>query len=326
MRESIVLPAWKVASESATIKKLNFLPSLLATAYLSCIILYQVAWSYVNVFHLKDRFFSLVIEFAHASYFMETMITVGILFVIYLLVNPIAEGGLIYLISHKDSGDPWDKPLIRALSVGLRSFLPIFEAHNLLAPFKLLAIITEYLFLLRIFGKDYAVAISAIMAAYLALSLVVNVMFAYTRFFIVFENDRAFQAMGKSVRMTLENLDVTFRLYFTLVVVYVRTLLTVVAFIVFPFIVSAILTYVTIGFLQTVAVAVIGIAVLGFLGFVSHLNSVLEIFVEALWYRAWKDNRDRTPAADGYGHDGHDGHDDHGGHGDSHGHDDHGHH
>lgn len=321
MRESIVLPAWKLASESATIKKLNFLPSFLATAYLSCIILYQVAWSYVNVFQLKDRFFSLVIDFAHASYFVETLVTVGILFLIYLLVNPIAEGGLIYLISHKDSGDPWDKPLTRALSIGLKNFLPIFEAHNLLAPFKLLAIVTEYLFLLRIFGKDYAMAISGIMLGYLGLSFIVNVMFAYTRFFIVFEQDRAFEAMGKSVRMTLENLDVTFRLYFTLVVVYVRTLLTVIAFIVFPFILSAILTYVTMAFLQTVAVIVIGIAIVCFLGFVSHLNSVLEIFVEALWFRAWKDNRARmSPDTHSDGDHGHGGHGenashDHGGHG-----------
>ncbi len=291
MREEIVMPAWKLSSESVTIKKFNFLPSLLATAYLSFIILYQVAWSYVYLFKMKDQFFSYVIEFAHSSYFIETLVVIGAFFVLYLIVTPIAEGGLIYLISHKDSGEGWDRPFGRALSAGLKNFLPIFEANNLLSPFKLLSIITFYLFLLRFFGKEYAVVTSAVAATYLAFSFFINILFAYTRFFIVFEGDKAFSAMGKSVRMALDNLEVTFRLYFTLLLVYVRTILTVIAFIVFPLAISAVLTYVTVAFVKIIAIGLISVMVLFFLGFVSHLNSVLEIFVEALWYRAWKDNR-----------------------------------
>lgn len=291
MREEIVMPAWKLASESVTIKKFNFLPSLLATAYLSFIILYQVAWSYVYLFKLKDEFFSHVINFAHSSYFVETLIVIGAFFIFYLIITPIAEGGLIHLISHKDSGEDWHHPFGRALSSGLRNFLPIFESNNLLSPFKLLSIITVYLFFLRFFGKDYAMAISIIALVYLAFSFLINILFAYTRFFIIFEGDRAFQAMGKSVRMALDNLEVTFRLYFTLLLVYVRTILTVIAFIVFPLVISAILTYVTVAFVQIIAITLIAGVVLFFLGFVSHINSVLEIFVEALWYRAWKDNR-----------------------------------
>ncbi len=249
------------------------------------------------------------------------------LFLLYVLITPIAEGGLIYLISHKDSGDAWNKPYGKAVSAGLKNFLPIFEAHNLLSPFKLLSIITFYLFLLRIFGKEYAMAISVMGVVYLGFSFLINILFAYTRFFIVFEHDKAFHAMGKSVRMALDNLEVTFRLYFTLLLVYVRTILTVVAFIVFPLVISAILTYVSIAFIKTVAILVVGAMILFFLGFISHLNSVLEIFVESLWFKAWKDNAVRMAEDDrrhnhghGGGHDEH-GHDDHGhGHDDGHGH------
>lgn len=296
MREEIVVPAWKLASESATIKKFNFVPSLLATAYLSFIVLYQVAWSYVYIFKLKDRFFSYVIEFAHSSYFIETLVVIGVFFILYLLVTPIAEGGLIYLISHKDSGEDWNRPYGKAVSAGLRNFLPIFEANNLLSPFKLLSIVTFYLFLLRIFGRDYAVSISVLAIIYLVFSFLINILFAYTRFFIIFKGDRAFEAMGKSVRMALDNLEVTFQLYFTLLLVYVRTILTVVAFIIFPLVVSTILTYVTVAFIKTAAILVVAGALLFFLGFVSHLNSVLEIFVESLWFRAWKDNSVRMSA------------------------------
>lgn len=240
------------------------------------------------------------------------------LFILYVLITPIAEGGLIYLISHKDSGDAWNKPYGKAVSAGLKNFLPIFEAHNLLSPFKLLSIITFYLFLLRIFGKEYAMAISVMGVVYLGFSFLINILFAYTRFFIVFEHDKAFHAMGKSVRMALDNLEVTFRLYFTLLLVYVRTILTVVAFIVFPLVISAILTYVSIAFVKTVAIIIVGAMILFFLGFISHLNSVLEIFVESLWFKAWKDNGNRMAEDEKRHNHGHGGHDDHG-------HDDHGH-
>ncbi len=287
MRDNIVLPAWTVASESSTIKKFNFLPSLLSTVYLAFIILYQVAWSYVYLFQLKDEFFSLVIDFVHASYFFETVVTVAFFFLLYLLVTPVAEAGLLSMVAKRDAGEPWQSPYSRAISVGLRHFLPIFEAHNLLAPFKLLSIVTFYLFSLRIFGREYALAVSVIAVAYLAFSIFVNALFAYTKFFVVFRDMRALPAMVSSLRMAIDNLGVTFRLYFTLVLVYVRTLLTVAAFIVFPFVISAIFTYVTIAAVKILAFAVIGAMIVTFLGFVAHVNSVLEIFVEALWYRAF---------------------------------------
>ena len=287
MQENIVAPAWKIASESVTIKKFNFFPSLLSTIYLSFIVLYQVSWAYVYLFHLKDQFFSLVIQFVHTSYFIETVVTVAVLFLLYLLVTPIAEGGLVGLIAKKDSGDPWKSPYLYGILVGWKHFLPIFEAHNLLSPFKLLSVITFYLFSLRIFGADYATVISLVFSAYLAFSALVNVLFAYTRFFIVVHDYRAFEAMAASLRMSLDHLSVTFRLYVTLLLVYVRTLLTVAAFVVFPFIISAILTYVTVAAVKIVAVTVTAVIVAAFLGLVSHVNSVLEIFVEALWYRAF---------------------------------------
>ncbi|MDQ1343676.1 MAG: hypothetical protein QG650_396 [Patescibacteria group bacterium] len=204
----------------------------------------------------------------------------------------------------------------------MRNFLPIFEAHNLLSPFKLLSIITFYLFLLRIFGKDYALPISLLAVVYLGFSFLINILFAYTRFFIVLEHDKAFEAMGKSVRMALDNLEVTFRLYFTLLLVYVRTILTVVAFIIFPFAISAVLTYVSIAFVKTVAILSIGGMIVFFLGFVSHLNSVLEIFVEALWFKAWKDNSIRMSREERRAEAGHGGR----GHSDHHGHESPGHH
>ena len=113
--------------------------------------------------------------------------------------------------------------------------------------------------------------------------------------------------------MALDNLTTTFHLYFTLILVYIRTFLTVIAFIIFPLIVSAILTYITIAFFKMLSFLILGLLFIGFLIFVSHLNSVLEIFVEAIWYNAYINNK-KNAVPVGASHDSHDGddhHDDH---------------
>ena len=98
MKEDIVIPAWEVASKSSGIKIFNFLPSLLATIYLSLILLYQVAWSYINIFNLKDEFFSIIIDFVHTEYFVQVVVGFVIFFLLYVLISPIAEGGVVSLI------------------------------------------------------------------------------------------------------------------------------------------------------------------------------------------------------------------------------------
>jgi hypothetical protein len=75
---------------------------------------------------------------------------------------------------------------------------------------------------------------------------------------------KAFDAIIASSRMALEHFGITVRLYITLLIVYLRTLLTVLAFILFPFVLSAILTYITITNLQILFVGVLGVLVIGF--------------------------------------------------------------
>ena len=89
--ETIIKPAWEIARKADKIKKFNFFPSLLSTIYLSIIILYQTAFTYIEVFDKKDEFFKLVLNFFHNDYFLESVITIILLFIMYLLLTPIAE-------------------------------------------------------------------------------------------------------------------------------------------------------------------------------------------------------------------------------------------
>ncbi|HBA44951.1 TPA: hypothetical protein DCZ31_03130 [Patescibacteria group bacterium] len=78
MEHNIITPSWELINKTNTIKKFNFIPSLLSTLYLSVIVFYQIAFTYIYIFELKDQFFSLVIDFVHKSYFIEVLITLAI--------------------------------------------------------------------------------------------------------------------------------------------------------------------------------------------------------------------------------------------------------
>jgi len=171
------------------------------------------------------------------------------------------------------------------------NFLPIFEMTNLLSIFKLLSIITFYIFLLRVFGREYFMNITIFMAVYLGFAFLVNILFSYARFFIIFENKKALEAMSLSVHMALTNLEITFHLYFTLLLVYIRTFLTSIIFVVFPLLISWLFTYITVSFLQNIIITILVCIFILLLVFISHLNSVLEIFVETIWYNAYRENK-----------------------------------
>ncbi|MDD2566264.1 MAG: hypothetical protein PHZ26_05835 [Candidatus Gracilibacteria bacterium] len=290
MKSNIVLPSFDIANHASVIKKFNFIPSLFSTIYLSVIVLYQVAYSYIILFQKKDEFFGLVINFFHQGYFIEVVIGIIIGFLLYLLLQPVAEAGVITLIESYSKKDEGKYRVSQGFSQGILNFLPLFEYHNFMGLFRLLSIVTFYFLLLRVFGQDYAIIISIILFLYLLFAILVNLLFAYTKFFIIFEKKHVFEAISLSTQMTLTNLDITGKLYYTLFLVYARVFITIIIFTIFPIIFSALFSYITSQILFVIGAGILGIFFLVFLIIISHLNSVLEIFVEALWYNAYMEN------------------------------------
>jgi hypothetical protein len=78
MEHNIITPSWELINKTNTIKKFNFIPSLLSTLYLSIIVFYQTAFTYIYIFELKDQFFSMAIDLIHKSYFIEVLIILAI--------------------------------------------------------------------------------------------------------------------------------------------------------------------------------------------------------------------------------------------------------
>ena len=76
---------------------------------------------------------------------------------------------------------------------------------------------------------------------YMIIVAVVAVLFAYTRFFIVLEKKSLFQALGASMEMTITYLDTTLKLFLSLILVYVRLVIVVVAMLILPSLIGAVI-------------------------------------------------------------------------------------
>lgn len=157
--------------------------------------------------------------------------------------------------------------------------------------FKLLSIITFTIFLIRIFGKGYTGAILIVAGVYFLLACIVNMLSGYAKCYVVLERKSAGKSVTASVGMALESISMTSRIYFSLLFVYVRTIIVAMIVLVFPFVASGILAYITLPILQGIALGILALALFVFLIFASHLSSVLEIFIEAVWYYAYKLNK-----------------------------------
>lgn len=296
MKSNIVIPSWEIVNTGESIKKFNFIPSLLSTIYLSIVVLYQIAFSYVYIFHKKDEFFSLVIDFFHTWYITEVIIFVVIWFLLYILLQPIAEWWIACMIEGYTKKDPLKSTLTYWISQWILNFLQLFELHNFMWLFRLLSIITFYFLLLRVFWQDYAISISVIMWIYMLFAMTINLLFAYTRFFIVFEKKHLFEAISLSTKMTLMNMEITVKLYYTLFLVYARVIVTIILFTVFSLIFSAIFAFLsTQQIFFTIWISSLIIILFFFIIFISHFNSVLEIFVDSLWYNAYIENKKNMP-------------------------------
>ncbi len=215
--------------------------------WLFLILLYQLTFTYIIVFHQKDKFIQLISDFVHKDYFSEVLIGLAAIFLLYMILAPIAEGGIIEMIhSYRKTNGEKVRRTFQGIFDGLRHFLPLFEAHNVVSIFRPLSIITFYIFLLRIFGTVYLVPISYLMGGYLIFAFFLNMCFAYTKFFIIFEHKSVVPALAASTSMAVRHIGITMQLYYTMVLLYLRTIIVALFFLVIPFFLSGIVAFFTI--------------------------------------------------------------------------------
>lgn len=286
-KKHILLAAWEIIKDDIRIKKAYFFPWLLSIVFLTVLLVYQSIYTYVVIFHQKEKALELILNFFHSDYVLETLITAIIFLIFYLSIIPIFEWWLISYLSKKDTDK--SASIGDALSVWIYRFLPLFEYSNLFSEFKFINVLNWYLFIIRFFEWQYIKQITYSFIFLYFLSAIINILLAYSKYIIVLENKKLFDAISKSTKLAILNLITTVKLYLFMFILNTRVIINFIVFLIFPVIIVLTIWLITSQIFMTIAVSMLVIIFILFVLFLWYFTWVLEIFKTAIWYFAYKD-------------------------------------
>ena len=290
-KNDIILPAWKLIKDDNKVKKMYFLPWTLSIIFLSALLAYQSIYTYTILADKKEETLEKILNFVHSTYIVEFVIFAIIFIILYVLIIPIFEWALIKYIEKKDK--LWNAEISEALSIWLYKFLPIFKYDNLFSEFKFLSIVNWYLFILRFFEFNYTIVINYIFLALFLFSVIINILFAYSKFIIILENEKIFSSIWKSTKLAFINFRNTFKLYFLMFILNIRVVFNFIVFLLFPILIVTVIWFVTTQIIKTLALTIILLLFIWFILFLGYLTWVLEALKTAIWYYAYKKGKER---------------------------------
>lgn len=291
LKDKIILPWWNIVKDNTSLKKYYLFPWILSIIFLTFLLVYQSIYTYVEVFEKKDEALVLILNFFHSQYILELAIAGAIFLIIYFLTLPMFEWWLIHYIQHKDNQEEIRSS--QAFWMWMYKFFPIFEYNNIFSQFKFISIVNAFLFVIRFVWIKYVDILAVIFFILLILSIIVNVLFVYTKYFIVLENQKVFTAIGKSSKMAILNFSDTTKLYLLVFMLNIRVIFNFAIFLFFPILISAAIIFISSQIFLYIAVWIISILFIIAIYILWYLTAVLEVFKTSLWYFAYKEWKDK---------------------------------
>lgn len=291
IKENILKPAWELIHDDTSIKKMYFLPWLLSIIFLTILLVYQSIYTYVVILDKKEAALSKILQFFHSWYVVEVIIFISIFIIIYLLIIPIFEWGLLKYIHKKDT--TWKALCWESITVWFYKFFQLFKYSNLFSEFKFISIVNWYLFIIRFFEWKFIKEISYIFLILLFISIIINILFIYSKYIIVLENKWLFESISKSMRLTILNILTTIKLYLFMFVLNIRVIINFLVFLAFPIIISITITLWLSQLFLTIALIILSIIFILFILLLWYVTWVLEVFKSSIWYYAYKKSNEK---------------------------------
>lgn len=285
IKENIIQPAWNLISTDSKIKKFYFLPGLLSIMFLTLLLVYQFIYTYVVIFKQEEKALKVILNFFHSTYVTEALVWAWIFLLLYILIIPIFESGLITYIDKKNNNtldNSYD-----FIWIWLYRFLPMFEYSNSTSQFKIISLLNLYLFAIRFTGLEYIFLDNIIFGLLLFIGIIINIMFSYSKYIIVLENKKSMESMWKSTKITILNITTTIKLYFWMFVLNLRVVINFLVFLIFPILFAFAITYITSKIFLLVSIVWLSILFIWFILFLWYLTAVLDIFTTTIWYYAY---------------------------------------
>ncbi|MCD5385127.1 hypothetical protein LRZ95_00480 [Candidatus Gracilibacteria bacterium] len=289
LREKIILPSWELIKNDTKVKKFYLFPGIISIIFLSVLLVYQTIYTYVELFGQKEQALEIILEFFHSNYVVEILIGSIIFLIIYFLLIPIFEGGLIKYIESKDLKKEFTTS--EAFGQGVYNFFPLFEYNNLFSEFKIISILNGYLFTIRFIGVEYIKHISYIFIILLILGIILNILFVYSKYIIVLNKKNVFESIGISSKITILNIKRTTKLYFLILFLNMRVVFNFIIFLSFPIIIVIAISLITTKIFLIMAISIIILLFIVLILILGYLSAVLEVFKTAVWYYAYHEGK-----------------------------------
>lgn len=285
IKEKVIVPAWDIIKNDSKIKKFYILPWLLSIIFLTVLLVYQSIYTYVIVLGKKEEALVIILKFFHTSYLFEIIVSAVIFLIIYVLLIPIFEWGLIRYIHCKAN----DKNMSTSEAFGqwLYKFAPLFEYNNIFSEFKLMSILNGYLFTIRFVWIEYISSISYTFIVLFFLWMLFNILLSYSKYVIIIDNKNVFKSIWTSAKITILNPKRTTKLYFLMFLLNLRVIFNFIIFLSFPIIMVVAIWLITTKIFLVVAITILTILFIIFILALWYLTAVLEVFKTAIWYYAY---------------------------------------
>jgi len=287
LKEKIMIPAWDIIKDDSKIKKFYIIPGLLSILFLTILLVYQSIYTYVELFWNKEAALEIILKFFHSEYIVETIVSIVVFLIIYFVLIPIFEWWLIKYIDLKDKKTDISKS--EAFWHWLYNFFPLFEYNNMFSEFKIISIINWFLFMLRFFWIEYLSVLIYVFLVLLLLSLILNILFSYSKYIIILENKWVFESIWISSKITIFNLVRTVKLYFLMLFLNMRVIFNFIVFLSFPLIMIIAIWLITTKIFLIMAIIILSVLFLFFIIVLGYLTAVLEVFTTSIWYYAYKE-------------------------------------
>jgi hypothetical protein len=291
LKDKIILPGWNIIKDNTSLKKYYLFPWLLSIIFLTFLLVYQSIYTYVEIIGKKEEALVLILNFFHSDYVIEIAIAAAIFLIVYFFTLPIFEWWLIHYVDHKNQ--ELEITGSEAFWMWMYKFFPIFEYNNIFSQFKFISILNAFLFVIRFIWVKYLDILSIIFFILFLLSIIVNILFVYSKYFIVLENEKVFAAVWKSSKLAILNFSSTAKLYLLVFILNVRVIINFAIFLFFPILISWAVIFFSSQLFLYITLWILSILFIIAIYILWYLTAVLEVFKTALWYFAYKEWKEK---------------------------------
>lgn len=286
----IIADSWKYTQGN---KKLiiwfGFLPAIFTTTVGIGYIAYQFfAFKNSYLFSKEEESFlfdvvSFIWEFLkeHVTLSIPVIVFAAIFAIIYFLFPTLAKASAIQMIARNKNGQ--EAGIGVGFKYGALSFLKLFEYHLVIKTFGFFSILIEMSFVLRNLGPVLFKILLPIFLIFIFIGFILTLLFTYTDFYIVIDDEGVFASMKKSAKMVIMHWKHTFLITILMLLIGVRIIIQVVM----VFLIPVLIILIT-GYLATVTLPVTGIIVGAIVGLIlllisAYLNGIVDIFSYTVW-------------------------------------------